>query len=99
VVAPRGRTIERVLDDYAQLAAGRRERLIARVTSAVDLTDDQQERLGEALRREFGREIRLEVVVDPSLLGGITVRIGDELIDGSVLRHLGAARRQLTGGR
>ena len=99
VVAPRGRTIERVLDDYAQLAAGRRERLIARVTSAVDLTDDQQERLGEALRREFGREIRLEVVVDPGLLGGITVRIGDELIDGSVLRHLGAARRQLTGGR
>ena len=99
VVAPRGRTIERVLDDYAQLAASRRERLIARVTSAVDLTDDQQERLGEALRREFGREIRLEVVVDPGLLGGITVRIGDELIDGSVLRHLGAARRQLTGGR
>lgn len=99
VVAPRGRTIERVLDDYAQLAAGRRQRLIAHVTSAVDLTDDQQERLAEALRREFGREIRLQVVVDPSLLGGITVRIGDELIDGSVLRHLGAARRQLTGGR
>ena len=99
VVSPRGRTIERVLDDYAQLAAQRRERLIAHVTSAVDLTDEQQERLGEALRREFGREIRLQVVVDPSLLGGITVRIGDELIDGSVLRHLGAARRQLTGGR
>ena len=99
VIAPRGRTIERVLDDYAQLAAGRRERLIAHVTSAVDLTDDQQERLAEALRREFGREIRLQVVVDPSLLGGMTVRIGDELIDGSVLRHLGAARRQLTGGR
>jgi F-type H+-transporting ATPase subunit delta len=99
VVSPRGRTIERVLDDYAQLAAGRRERLIAHVTSAVDLTDDQQQRLADALRREFGREIRLQVVVDPDLLGGITVRVGDELIDGSVLRHLGAARRQLTGGR
>lgn len=99
VIAPRGRTIERVLDDYAQLAAQRRERLIAHVTSAVDLTDDQQERLAEALHREFGREIRLQVVVDPSLLGGLTVRIGDELIDGSVLRHLGAARRQLAGDR
>ena len=99
VVSPRGRTIERVLDDYAQLAAQRRERLIAHVTSAVDLTADQQERLGEALRREFGREVRLQVMVDPELLGGLTVRIGDELIDGSVLRHLGAARRQLTGGR
>jgi len=51
------------------------------------------------LKREFGREIRLQVVVDPELLGGLTVRIGDELIDGSVLRHLGAAKRQLTGGR
>jgi F-type H+-transporting ATPase subunit delta len=99
VVAPRGRTVERVLDDYAQLAAQRRERLIAHVTSAVDLTDDQLERLAESLHREFGREVRLQVVVDPSLLGGLTVRIGDELIDGSVLRHLGAAKRQLTGGR
>ena len=99
VVSPRGRTIERVLDDYAELAAKRRERLIAHVTSAVELTDDQQERLAAALKREFGRDIRLQVVVDPELLGGLTVRIGDELIDGSVLRHLGASRRQLTGGR
>ena len=99
VVSPRGRTIERVLDDYAELAAKRRERLIAHVTSAVDLTADQQERLADALRREFGRDVRLQVVVDPELLGGLTVRVGDELLDGSVLRHLGAARRPLTGGR
>jgi F-type H+-transporting ATPase subunit delta len=99
VVAPRGRTIERVLDDYAELAAKRRERLIAHVTAAVDLSDEQQQSLAEALQREFGHDIRLQVVVDPDLLGGLTVRIGDELIDGSVLRHLGAARRQLTGGR
>jgi F-type H+-transporting ATPase subunit delta len=99
VVSPRGRTIERVLDDFAELAAKRRERLIAHVTSAVDLTDEQQQRLAEALRRELGRDVRLQVVVDSDLIGGLTVRIGDELIDGSVLRHLGAARRQLTGGR
>jgi len=99
VLSPRGRTIDRVLDDYAELAAKRRERLIAHVTSAVDLSDEQQQRLAAALRREFDRDIRLQVVVDPDLIGGLTVRIGDELIDGSVLRHLGAARRQLTGGR
>jgi F-type H+-transporting ATPase subunit delta len=99
VLFPRGRTIERVLDDYAELAAKRRERLIAHVTSAVDLSEEQEQRLADALRREFGRDIRLQVVVDPDLIGGLTVRIGDELIDGSVLRHLGAARRQLTGGR
>lgn len=99
VLAPRGRTIERVLDDYAELAAKRRERLIAHVTSAVPIDEEQQERLVEALRREFGRDIRLQVVIDPDLLGGMTVKIGDELIDGSVARHLDVARRQMTGRR
>jgi F-type H+-transporting ATPase subunit delta len=98
VLSPRGRTVERVLDEFTELAAKRRERLIARVTSAVALTDDQQTALTEALKREFDRDIRLQLVVDPDILGGLTVRIGDELIDGSVLRHLGAAHRRLTGG-
>jgi F-type H+-transporting ATPase subunit delta len=97
VTAPRGRTIERVLDEFTDLAARRRERLIARVTSAVALTDGQQERLREALRREFGRDVRLQIAVDPALVGGFTVRVGDELIDASVLRNLDAARRRLTG--
>jgi F-type H+-transporting ATPase subunit delta len=99
VLAPRGRTIERVLDEFAELAAKRRERLIAHVTSAVAMSEEQQQRLAEVLGREFEREIRIQLVVEPELLGGVTVRIGDELIDGSVLRHLGVARRQLTGDR
>ena len=97
-LAPRGRTVERVLDEFTELAAARRERLIAHVTSAVALSDEQQEALAEALRREFGRNVRLQVVIDDTLIGGLTVRVGDELIDGSVLRHLGAARRQMSGG-
>jgi F-type H+-transporting ATPase subunit delta len=97
VLSPRGRTVERVLDEFTELAAKRRERLIARVTTAVALTDEQQRALGDALRSEFGHAIRLQLVVDPEILGGVTVRIGDELIDGSVLRHLGAAHRHLTG--
>ena len=98
VLAPRGRTIERVLDEFTELAAKRRERLLARVTTAVPLTEAQQTALAAALQREFGHDVRLQVVIDPALIGGLTVRIGDELIDGSVLRHLGAARRRLTGG-
>ena len=98
VLAPRGRTIERVLREFSELAASRRERLLARVTSAVTLTAAQQEQLAEALRARYGHDVRLQLVVDPSLVGGITVRIGDELLDGSVARQLVEARRRLTGG-
>lgn len=97
VLSPRGRTLERVLDEFLTFAAQRRSRLVARVTTAVPLSDDQQTRLAESLAREFGGEIRLQVVVDPSLLGGLTVRVGDELIDASVARQLDTAHRKLTG--
>jgi F-type H+-transporting ATPase subunit delta len=97
VITPRGRTIERVITDLSGLAAKRRERLIARVTTAVELNDSELSDLAAALQTNFGSDIQLQVVVDPSLIGGLTVRIGDELIDGSVARQLAEARRQLTG--
>jgi F-type H+-transporting ATPase subunit delta len=97
VITPRGRTIERVITDLSALTAKRRERLIARVTSAVELSEQEQTDLAAALQRNFGNDIQLQVVVDPELLGGLTVRIGDELIDGSVARQLAEARRRLTG--
>jgi F-type H+-transporting ATPase subunit delta len=97
VLSPRGRTLERVLDEFLRLAANRRSRLVARVTAAVPLSEDQQTRLAGALAREFGGEVRLQVVVDPSILGGLTIRVGDELIDASVLRQLDTAHRKLTG--
>jgi F-type H+-transporting ATPase subunit delta len=97
VLEPRGRTLERAIDDLTSLAASRRDRLIAHVTSAVELTDDEQRDLTEALATAFGHQVRLQVVVDEDLIGGLTVRVGDELIDGSVARHLDDARRKLTG--
>jgi len=97
VLSPRGRTLEHVLEEFLDLAAQRRSRRVARVTSAVPLTDDQQTRLAATLAREFGGEVRLQVVVDPSILGGLTIRVGDELIDASVARQLDTAYRKLTG--
>lgn len=97
VLEPRGRTIETALRDLSELAAKRKERLIAHVTTAVELTDAEQGDLAVALGRTFGHEVRLQVVVDPALIGGLTVRVGDELIDASVARQLDEARRKLTG--
>jgi F-type H+-transporting ATPase subunit delta len=97
VLEPRGRTIEHALRDLSALAAQRRDRLVAHVTTAVELTDSEQTDLAAALGRSFERDVRLQVVVDSSLIGGLTVQIGDEIIDASVARQLDEARRKLTG--
>jgi F-type H+-transporting ATPase subunit delta len=97
VRAPRGRTLDRALDDFVRLAADRRQRLVAEVWSAVDLTTEQQQRLAAGLQRQYGRAIALQIVVDPTVLGGLTVRIGDEVIEGSIAGRLGDARRRIQG--
>ena len=96
VLAPRGRTLEDGLAEYARLAAEIRERSVARVTSAIRLTDEQETRLASALARTLGREVQLQVDVDPAVLGGLVVRVGDEVIDGTTRHHLRAARVALT---
>ena len=96
VSAPRGRTLEDGLAEYARLAAEIRERSVARVTSAIRLTEAQEERLAAALGRTLGRQVQLQVDVDPAVLGGLVVRVGDEVIDGTTRHHLRAARVALT---
>ena len=94
---PRRRTFENALDEFARLAAQRRQRLVARVTSAVPLDERQQERLAAALQTIYGRAIQLQLAVDPEVLGGVVVRVGDEVIDGTVAHRLDEARRRLAG--
>jgi F-type H+-transporting ATPase subunit delta len=96
VVDPRGRTLEDGLEDYAALAADVRQRTLATVTTAVPLDDGQRERLAASLSRQLGRAVQLQTEVDPGVLGGIVVHVGDEVIDGSTRHRLAEARRRLS---
>ncbi|MBW1601464.1 F0F1 ATP synthase subunit delta [Streptomyces sp. JJ66] len=97
VAAPRGRSLEGGLEALSRLAAERRDRSVAVVTSAVPLSDGQKQRLGAALARLYGREVHLNLDVDPAVLGGISVRIGDDVIDGTVAARLGEVERRMAG--
>lgn len=81
----------------SKLAAARRDRAVAVVTSAVPLTDGQKQRLGAALAKLYGRQMHLNLDVDPTVLGGISVRVGEEVIDGTITERLAEASRRLAG--
>lgn len=95
VITPRGRTLEDGLEEFARLAADVRSRTLATVTTAVPLDQDQRERLAASLSTQLGRQVQLQSEVDPRVLGGVLVRIGDEVIDGSTRHRLAEARRTL----
>ncbi|WP_336923298.1 F0F1 ATP synthase subunit delta [Aquipuribacter sp. SD81] len=93
--APRGRRPEEAFDLVVEAAAQRRERLVARVSVATWPTEEQQQRLAAALSRSYGRTVRLAIDVDPGVVGGMRVQVGDEVRDGTVARRLQAAAEQL----
>ena len=95
VTAPRGRSLEAGLESLSKLAAERRDRMVAVVTSAVPLSDGQKQRLGAALTKLYGRRMHLNLDVDPDVLGGIRVQVGDEVINGSIADRLEDAGRRL----
>jgi F-type H+-transporting ATPase subunit delta len=95
VVTPRGRTLEDGLKDYADLAADVRGRTLATITSAVALDEGQRQRLAASLSAQLGRDVALQVEIDPKVVGGVVVQVGDEVIDGSTRNRLAEARRSL----
>ncbi|ONI85317.1 F0F1 ATP synthase subunit delta [Actinosynnema sp. ALI-1.44] len=97
VANPRGRRAVEGLEELADLAAKRRERSVAHVTSVAPLTEAQQERLAATLQRIYARPIALHVEIDEELLGGLVIRVGDEVIDGSAAGRLDDLRRRLAG--
>jgi F-type H+-transporting ATPase subunit delta len=92
---PRGRSLDASLDEYARLAAERRRRLVAEVHVAVALTNEQRRRLAAALAATYGQDVHLNIVTDPRVIGGMTVEISGELIDGSMASRLAGIRRGL----
>jgi F-type H+-transporting ATPase subunit delta len=98
VQAGRARQVAEIADALVGLAAESRSRTLAEVRTAVELTDEQRSNLVEALESTTGQQIELKVVVDPEVLGGLVINVGDTLIDASVARRLQEVRAQMTQG-
>lgn len=97
VTAPRGRSLEGGIESLSKLAAARRGRTVAEVVSATPLSQTQRRRLADALARIYGRPVHLNLDVDPSVLGGVRVRVGDEVINGTIADRLDEATRRMAG--
>lgn len=95
VTHPRGQRVSAGLETLAELSAKRRERSVAHVRSATPLTEQQQQRLASTLQRIYSRPIAVHLEVDPDVGGGLVIRVGDEVIDGSTEGRLQALRRDL----
>lgn len=97
-VAGRAGSFETTLDSFGEIAARRRARLVATVRVAAPLDEGQHQRLAAALASQYGQDVHVNTVVDPSVIGGVSVHVGDEIIDGTVAGRLEDARRRITGG-
>ncbi|GAA1644422.1 F0F1 ATP synthase subunit delta [Georgenia ruanii] len=93
----RRRSVTTALRTVTELAARRRAHMVASVTSAVPLSQEQIDRLAAILRRTYGRDVQVHVGLDPELLGGVRVQVGDDVIDGTLATRLADARRRLAG--
>jgi F-type H+-transporting ATPase subunit delta len=87
--------VDAVVDQLTALAAAQRNQVVAEVTSAVSLDESQIARLATALAKITGKQVRVNVAIEPSVIGGISVKLGEEIIDGTVATRLEHARRSL----
>lgn len=96
VAAGRGRELPAIVDALLELSATQEGRQVAEIRSAVDLTEDQRSRLAAALEEATGQDVDVRVVVDPTVVGGLVARVGDQVIDGSVRHRLAQLRESLS---
>jgi F-type H+-transporting ATPase subunit delta len=91
----RARDLPSIIKRLVEMSAAEANKEVAEVRTAVPLTDDQRERLANALEDATGKQVEIKVVVDPSVLGGIVAQVGDTVIDGSVRRRLDQLKNAL----
>jgi len=94
---PRGRNVEAGLNDFAAAIAQIKDRQIAHVVSATALSAEQISRLAKSLTKTFSREIKVNASVKQEVVGGMSIRVADELIDGTLLTRISQADRLLAG--
>jgi len=92
VAAGRGGDLPEIIDSFVERCSASRNRAVARVRSAVELSSDQKSRLAAAIKSSTGTDVDVRVIIDPSVLGGLVTEIGDDVIDGSVRHRLNQLR-------
>ncbi|WUI00988.1 F0F1 ATP synthase subunit delta [Spirillospora sp. NBC_00431] len=98
VLRPRGRSLESGLAEYGKLVAQRRQRLVALVRAPAELPEAQRTRLAAVLAAAYGHDVHLNIEIDPTVIGGLSIEIGDEIIDGTIAGRLDDVRRRLGTG-
>ncbi len=94
---PRGRRIGELVRTAARIVADESGLQIATVTSAAPITADQLGRLQTTLTAQYGRPVGIHWVLDPQVLGGLRIQVGDDVVDGSIASRLHDLRLQLAG--
>jgi len=95
VTLRRGRSIDATLAAYSHYVSSRKDRLVAHVKSAVELNSSQIEKLVAALTKQMGRPVHINLEIDPKVLGGISIRYADDVIDGTIVNRIAEAGRAL----
>ncbi|MGA8547194.1 MAG: F0F1 ATP synthase subunit B/delta [Mycobacterium sp.] len=91
----RGQPVEVAVLTLAEVAVARHGEVVAHVKAAAELSDAQRERLAQVLSRIYGHPVKAQMQIEPELLGGLAISVGDEVIDGTLSSRLAAAQTQL----
>jgi F-type H+-transporting ATPase subunit delta len=97
VAQPRGRRVGALLSYAAAVVANQAGASVATVTSARPLTADQRASVSKSLSTSYGRDVLVNAEVDESIIGGIRIQVGDDVMDGTVSSRLNQLRRELVG--